>query len=60
MKIKFWNFKITYKGTTTFTKILSYATDDIKEVEKIARQDIYDTTQLDIAKVELIGESFEE
>ena len=66
MKMRWWNFKVTYEnyfpanGVSHFTKILTYATDDVKEAEKIAKQDIYDTTQLGIDKVELIGESLDE
>ena len=63
MKIRWWSFKVTYENyfpthseVSHFTKILTYATDDIKEVEEIAKRDIYDTTQLGISKVQLIGE----
>ena len=43
MKMRWWNFKVTYEnyfpanGVSHFTKILTYATDDVKEAEKIAK-----------------------
>ena len=67
MKIRWWSFKVTYEnyfpinGVSHFTKILTYATDDIKKAEEIAKRDIekLSITQLGIAKVELIGEEIE-
>ena len=65
MKMKWWNFKITFEnyfplnGESTFTKILTYATDDVEEVKKIVKQDIFDDTYLDISKIECLGESTE-
>ena len=67
MKMRWWNFKVTYEnyfpanGVSHFTKILTYATDDIKKAEEIAKRDIekLSITQLGIAKVELIGEEIE-
>ena len=64
--MKWWNFKITFEnyfplnGESTFTKILTYATDDVEEVKKIVKTDYkWKAPHLEITKVECLGESTE-